>query len=136
MDFLYLLRILLKRKWLIVGSGLLAAAIAWALTRSQPKMYRSFSRFSTGYAIGEEVKIGNDNVDIYTADVKFNNIIVTVTSPSVISLLSYNLMIHDLEDPDPFRRLTQKKKQTALYTHINRYQALTTLKQKLESMTM
>jgi succinoglycan biosynthesis transport protein ExoP len=136
MDFLYLLRILLKRKWLIVGSGLLAAAIAWALTMSQPKMFRSFSRFSTGYAIAEEVQIGKDNVDIYTADVKFNNIIVTVTSPSVVSLLSYNLMIHDLEDPDPFRRLTPKKKQTAQYKHVNRYQALNTLKQKLESMSM
>lgn len=135
MDFLYLLRILLKRKWLIVGSGLLAAAIAWSLTLIQPKKYRSFSRFSTGYAIGDEVPIGKDNVDIYTADIKFNNIIVTVTSPSVISLLSYNLMIHDLEDSDPFRRLTPKQRQTPLYRHINRDLALSTLKQKLESMT-
>src|ERR1700748_3903223 len=103
MDFLYLLRILLKRKWLIIGTGILAAAIAYVLTMGQPKKYRSFSEFSTGFTVNDEVKLNNaENVDTYTADVKFNNVIVTVTSPSVVSLLGYSLMIHDLEDPNPF----------------------------------
>ena len=137
MDFLYLLRILLKRKWLIIGVGLLAAAIAWVLTMDQPKRYRSFSQFSTGFTIGDEVKtVGAQDVDIYTADVKFNNVIVTVTSPSVISLLSYNLIIHDLEDPQPFRGVSSKKMQTALYRRVDRDQALRTFKSKLETMSM
>ncbi|HVS97527.1 MAG TPA: AAA family ATPase [Puia sp.] len=137
MDFLYLLRILLKRKWLIIGVGLLAAAIAWVLTMNQPKRYRSFSQFSTGFTIGDEVKmVGAQDVDIYTADVKFNNVIVTVTSPSVISLLSYNLIIHDLEDPQPFRGVSAKKMQTALYRRVDRDQALRTFKSKLETMSM
>ena len=29
MDFIYLLRVLLKRKWIIIGAGILAAFIAW-----------------------------------------------------------------------------------------------------------
>jgi succinoglycan biosynthesis transport protein ExoP len=137
MDFLYLLRILLKRKWLIIGTGVLAAGIAFALTIGQPKKYRSFSQFSTGYTINEEVKIGNgQDVDIYTADVKFNNVIVTVTSPSVVSLLGYSLMIHDLEDPTPFRRLTPKDMQYPVYRRIDRVQALRIFKDKLESMNM
>jgi succinoglycan biosynthesis transport protein ExoP len=137
MDFLYLLRILLKRKWLIMGTGILAAAIAWALTIGQPKKYRSFSQFSTGYTVNDEVKIGTaQDADIYTADVKFNNVIVTVTSPSVVSLLSYSLMIHDLEDPAPFRRLTPKQMQTPLFRHIDRDQALRVFKDRLESMNM
>ena len=137
MDFLYLLRILLKRKWLIMGTGILAAAIAWALTIGQPKKYRSFSQFSTGYTVNDEVKIGTaQDADIYTADVKFNNVIVTVTSPSVVSLLSYSLMIHDLEDPTPFRRLTPKQMQSPLFRHIDRDQALRVFKDRLESMNM
>lgn len=136
MDFLYLLRILLKRKWLIIGTGILAAAIAYVLTMGQPKKFRSFSQFSTGFTVNDEVKINTDNVDIYAADVKFNNVIVTVTSPSVVSLLGYSLMIHDLEDPNPFRGLTQKQMQKPLYRHIDRDQAIRTFKNKLETMTM
>jgi succinoglycan biosynthesis transport protein ExoP len=136
MDFLYLLRILLKRKWLIVGVGLLAAAIAWVLTMDQPKKYKSFSQFSTGFTVGEEVKIGTQDVDIYTADVKFNNILVTVESASVISLLSYNLIIHDLEDPIPFRRLSATQMQTPLYRRIDRDAALRTFKSRLETMSV
>ena len=136
MDFLYLLRILLKRKWLIIGTGVLAAAIAYVLTMGQPKKYRSFSQFSTGFTVNDEVKINPENVDIYAADVKFNNVIVTVTSPSVVSLLGYSLMIHDMEDPNPFRRLTPKEMQTPLYRRIDRVEALRTFKDKLETMTM
>lgn len=135
MDFLYLLRILLKRKWLIIGTGVLAAAIAYVLTIGQPKKYRSFSEFSTGFTVNDEVKLNTENVDIYTADVKFNNVIVTVTSPSVVSLLGYSLMIHDLEDPNPFVYLGPKQMQTPLYRRIDKEQALRIFKEKLESMT-
>ncbi len=119
-----------------MGTGLLAAAIAWVLTLDQPKKYRSFSQISTGFTVGDEVKIGAQDVDIYTADVKFNNVIVTITSPSVVSLLSYSLMIHDLEDPIPFRRLSPKQMETPLYRHTDRYQALRIFKERLESMNV
>lgn len=121
---------------MIIGTGILAAAIAYVLTMGQPKKFRSFSQFSTGFTVNDEVKINTDNVDIYAADVKFNNVIVTVTSPSVVSLLGYSLMIHDLEDPNPFRGLTQKQMQKPLYRHIDRDQAIRTFKNKLETMTM
>ena len=136
MDFLYLLRILLKRKWLIIGVGILAAGIAWVLTMDQPKKYRSFSQFSTGFTIGDEVNVGKQDVDIYTADVKFNNVIVTVTSPTVISLLSYNLIIHDLEDPEPFRKPSSKDMQSPLYRRVDRDEALRVYKSRLETMSV
>src|SRR5579863_3922042 len=109
MDFLYLLRVLLKRKWLILGTGLAAAGIAWGLTMNQPKKYRSFMQFSTGFTVNDEVYVpSSNNVDIFTADVKFNNVFVTVLSPSVVSFLSYNLILHDLESSSPFRRPDKK----------------------------
>jgi len=82
MDFLYLLRVLLKRKWLILGVGLTAAVIAWALTMNQEKKYRSFMQFSTGFTVNDEVRVSPENVDLYAADVKFDNVRVTVLSPS------------------------------------------------------
>ena len=136
MDFLYLLRILLKRKWLILGVAFFAAIVAYFLTMNQPKKYRSFAQFSTGFTVNDEVKLTNENVDIFAADGKFNNVVVTFTSPSVLSLLSYNLIVHDLESAAPFRRLTTKQLQSPLYKKIDRATALHIYKNKLEAMSM
>src|SRR5579863_3557 len=136
MDFLYLLRVLLKRKWLILGTGLAAAGIAWGLTMNQPKKYRSFMHFSTGFTVSDEVKVSTENVDIYAADGKFNNVIVTVLSPSVVSLLSYNLILHDLESSTPFRRPDLKHGGAALYQSIETRNAILTFHDKLDSMSV
>jgi succinoglycan biosynthesis transport protein ExoP len=136
MDFLYLLRVLLKRKWLILGVGLTAAAIAWALTMNQPKRYRSFMQFSTGFTVNDEVRVSTENVDIYAADVKFNNVVVTVLSPSVISLLSYNLILHDLESPTPFRRPSLQDYRSPVYQSIEPRNAILTFHDKLDSMSV
>ncbi len=135
MDFLYLLRILLKRKWLIVGAGMAAAVIAYVLTMGQPKKYRSYAQFSTGFTINDEVKIGNDNADIFAADVKFNNVIATMTSPSVVSLLSYNLILHDLQSSSPFKHLSPKQLQSPVYRQVNQRQAIEIYRNKLNNMT-
>jgi polysaccharide biosynthesis transport protein len=136
MDFLYLLRVLLKRKWLILGTGLAAAAIAFGLTINQPKKYRSFMQFSTGFTVSDEVKVSTENIDIYAADGKFNNVIVTVLSPSVVSLLSYNLILHDLESSTPFRQPDLKQGGAALYQSIEPRNAILTFHDKLDSMSV
>jgi succinoglycan biosynthesis transport protein ExoP len=136
MDFLYLLRVLLKRKWLILGVGFVAAAIAYGLTTNQPKKYRSFMQFSTGFTVNDEVKVNTENVDIYTADVKFNNVVVTVLSPTVMSLLSYNLILHDLESGSPFRRPDLKGGGGAFYQSIEPRTAMATFQDKLDSMSV
>jgi polysaccharide biosynthesis transport protein len=134
MDFLYLLRILLKRKWLIIGAGVVAALIAWVLTINQPRKYLSSAQMATGFTVNDEVKLSAENVDIFAADIKFNNIIVTISSPSVISLLSYNLILHDLTSPQPFRQLTPKQQQLALYRNIDKEAAAKIFQNKLETM--
>jgi len=110
MDFIYLFRILSKRKWIIIGSALLATICAYILTRNDAKKYRSVAQVSTGFTISDEIKVANDNFSFYEADTKFNNAIVTCTSQSVVGLLSYALMLHDLENPRPFTTLTPDQK--------------------------
>ena len=136
MDFLYLLRVLLKKKWLILGVALLASSVAWFLTMNQPKKYYSFMQFSTGFTVNDEVKVNNENVDIYAADVKFNNVFVTVTSPSVVSLLSYQLILHDLQSQTPFRRLTPQQLQSPLFKMTDPSVAVLIFQKKLESMSV
>ena len=136
MDFIYLFRVLMKRKWLIIGAALLATLIAYFFTRNEEKKYRSVAQVSTGFTISDEIKVGNENFSFYEADTKFNNAIVTCTSPSVISLLSYKLILHDLEDPSPFNNLTPEKKRSALYQEIDRAKATQIFRRKLETMSM
>lgn len=135
MDFLYLLRLLLKRKWWIITAAAIAAGVAWGLTVNQPKKYRSLAEISTGFTVSEEIKLGNENFDIYGADIKFNNVVVTFMSPSVISLLSYNLILHDLQSSAPFRRLSPKELASPLCQRIDQEQAIRIFQNKLTTMS-
>lgn len=136
MDFIYLFRILLKRKWFIVIAGVLAGATAWFFTRDQPKYYRSRSQISTGFTISDEIKVNDANFSFFEADTKFTNAIVTFTSPSVISLLSYKLILHDLQTDRPFSTLSDQEKQTTLYKEVKKEDAIKLFSTKLEQMTV
>ncbi|HEY4207726.1 MAG TPA: hypothetical protein VGM31_12965, partial [Puia sp.] len=129
-----LFRILLKRKWIIIGSAILAAAIAWILTRDQQKYYFSSTRISTGFAIQDEIKLTENNTGGYESEVKFNNAINTWTSPSIISLLSYELILHDMTNAKPFRTLTTAQKQSSFYKNVDPEVARKTFEEKLETM--
>jgi len=138
MDFIYLFRVLLKRKWIIIASGLLAAALAYLLTQNQEKQYLSSSRLATGYITSERIQIGGEeNASNYMeSENKFNNAVVSLTSPSVLSLVSYNLMLNDLTSGTPFRKLSEDKKAKAVYKDVNPEAAKNLLKEKLQTMTM
>ena len=136
MDFVYLLRVLLKRKWIIIGSTIIAAGIAWFFTRNEEKQYRSISQVSTGFTNNDIVKVNETN-DFFETDTKFNNVIVTFTSPTVISLLSYKAMLHDLLYPSQaFRKLTPEQMTSPVFTQIDLHQAKTILQNKLDSMSI
>src|SRR3954471_22043256 len=135
MDFIYLLRTLLKRKWIIIGAALIGGIIAWFLTRNDQKSYRSMAQVSTGFTVSDEIKVDKENFDFYEAETKFNNVTTTVTSPSVISLLSYNLILHDLENP-PFRQLNEEQKKSDVYRHLDKEKAKAVFRNKLETMTV
>lgn len=135
MDFIYLFRILLKRKWIIIGAAVLAASVAYLLTRNDAKSYRSTSQVATGFTVSDEIKL-NENFSFYEAETKFNNAIVTFTSPSVISLLSYNLILHDLTSPTPFKTFTDEQKASPFFQQINLEEAKKVFQSRLESMNL
>src|SRR5690349_19793051 len=109
MDFIYLLRVLLKRKWIIIGATLIAAGLAYFFSRDESKKYKSSAQVSTGFAIKEIISI-NPDFDPYAAETKFNTTIVQFVSDPVLSLLSYKLILHDLDSTAPFRQLTEAQK--------------------------
>ena len=136
MDFAYLVKVLLKRKWIIITSAILASVVAWTLTRNEPKAYRSSSRFSTGFAVPDDIKVNSGEYSSFDNDVRFNNAINTWESPSVVSQLSYELILHDLSSPNPFRRLDARDKQSAVYKNVDIDQAMKVFQDKLDTMSV
>lgn len=135
MDFSYLFRILLKRKWIILGSALVAAVLAFVLTLNQPKQYKSTAQVATGYTTYDPIKLVNENADYFSQETKFSNVIVTFSSPAVINLLSYNLALHDLTAAEPYTTLTAEQQQQA-FKNISKEEAIAAFRQKLQTMQM
>lgn len=135
MDFIYLLRILFKRKWIIIGATVLAAAIAYFFTGNKGYKYRSYSQISTGFTISG-IQVTDEEFDIYQAQQKFNNTIVTMTSPSVLSLLSYALILHDLDSSGPFRVLTESQKASSVYKNVKLAEAKKLFQNRLDNMSL
>lgn len=97
MELTYIIRILLKNKKYILGAALIAGVVALILSFFLKKEYVSRSQISTGYTIRQEIKLSDASFDIGEIDIKFNNAIENITSPKVLNLLSYKLMLHDLD---------------------------------------
>ena len=136
MDIVYLFRVLLKRKWIIALASILAGAIAWFFTRNEAYYFRSTSRVSTGFAVPDQIRVDDKGFSLFDADIKFSQAINTWTSESVISLLSYELILHDLKTTSPFRKLTLAQTQTPIYKEINKDTAAKIFKGKLDSMSV
>ncbi len=134
MDVIYFVKALLKKKWWIIISTVVALALSFVFTMDRAKLYRSSAQMSTGFTTNDAVKLRDENVDLYAADVKFNNVVETFYSPAVIGLLCYDLMLHDLTSPKPFTVLTEKQRHTPIYATFNRPQAVTILQHKLDSL--
>lgn len=137
MDFIYLFRVLMKKKWIVLGTALIASVIAFVFTRNQEKKYKSFAQISTGFTVTDEINMNpnTQNVAYNEADINFNNAIITATSPTVISLLSYTLILHDLQSPTPFRQPSAKDQQSPLYRALNKVEAIRVFTNKLQTMS-
>jgi polysaccharide biosynthesis transport protein len=123
----------MKRKWIILSATLVAVACAYLLTLNQPSKFRSTAQVATGYTTYDPVRL-NENADNSQQETKFNNVIVTFTSPAVINLLSYTLILHDLRQT-PFTVLNEKDSQEA-FKSISKEAAIRAFQNKLDSMQM
>lgn len=131
MDLIYLFNSLMRRKWLILISSVLAIAIAFLLTMDQKKLYRSSAQMATGFTTSDQVKLKDENFNIYEIDVKFNNVIEALKSTKVLSMVTYNLMLHDLENPkDAFRKLDEEAMKKQAYRNADKAKAIAILRKK------
>lgn len=108
MELIYIFTILYRKRWILLLCTLLAVSTAFVLTMKQKKLYRSVAQISTGFTVSEDIKLSNETFNLPQIDVKFNNAIENITSSKVISLLGYDLLLHDLNSATPFRKPDEK----------------------------
>ncbi|MFY0255803.1 exopolysaccharide transport family protein [Chitinophaga sp. 30R24] len=134
MDIVFFVKALLKKKWWILISTLVAVVGALALTIGKPKQYASTAQMATGFTTNEQIKLRDENLNLFEADVKFDNVVETMNSPLVIGLLACDLMVHDLTTNKPFRKLTENELQKPQYKEANKEDILRICRQKSDSL--
>jgi polysaccharide biosynthesis transport protein len=137
MDLMYLLHSLLRKKWIILFCCVLGLAAGFAFTMVQPKTYESVSQYSTGFTMEKKVSISAEqSINLFEIDLRFNNVIETFKSPKVMGMLSYKLMLHDLEDSKPFRKLSDEQKKKNEYVLVNQEKAKQMLRSKIADLEL
>ncbi|WP_276485215.1 exopolysaccharide transport family protein [Paraflavitalea pollutisoli] len=137
MDLLYLLYSLLRKKWIIIGCTVLGVVAGFVFTLFLPKTYGSVAQYSTGFTMEQKVTIKEGaGINFYEIETRFNNVIETFKSPKVMGMLSYKLLLHDLEDMKPFHNLTEEQKNSATYKAFDREQAKIILRRKIANMEL
>jgi Mrp family chromosome partitioning ATPase/uncharacterized protein involved in exopolysaccharide biosynthesis len=121
MDLLYFLKAIYRKLWIILGLSVVSVIAAFLFLVNKKPYFVSIAQYSTGFT-AEKVRLidGTTAIDLYSADVKFDNVIETMKSPEVISMISYKLLLHDLSGTQkPYKRLTDKQKQSTVYKLVN-----------------
>ena len=106
MDFWSFFRVLNRRKWLIITVTITAVLATYFITLKLPYDYKSKATLATGITENSEISLEDNNTtNPYVINTRFSNLIELINSRRVMSLLSYRLIIHDLESESPFREL-------------------------------
>lgn len=109
MDLIHFTRILLRRKWLILAITGLAVITSFLITRNAPKRYKATARLATGLTEGSDDIFSMNDVQgkqKYEIEARFRSMEKQIVSPQVLSLVSYQLMLNDLERTEPLRSLS------------------------------
>ncbi|HEY0244864.1 MAG TPA: lipopolysaccharide biosynthesis protein, partial [Mucilaginibacter sp.] len=109
MDYKELFKHINKYKWFIIIIPVITVVITHFMVKDLPKQYVSQALLSTGFVDQSKQVSGIQNLDFFKTGQQFANIIEKVKLKKVMSMLSYSLIIHDLENPrHPFKGFSKK----------------------------
>jgi polysaccharide biosynthesis transport protein len=137
MDVIYLLKVISRRKWTIIFSTLIGITGALAFVLFRTKQYASNAQYSTGLAQTQRVSLqSNEITDFNAIEFRLNNLVETFKSPIVLGMVSYDLLLHDLESAHPFRVLTEKDKKDSVFRKLDMVRTKDILKEKVDNLQL
>jgi len=110
MDFKAFFKHISRYKWIIILIPAVAVVITFFMVKNLPKQYSSEAQISTGLVDqSKQVSAEQQNMDYFKTSQQFSNIIEKLKLKKNFSILSYRLIIHDLEDPkNKFKKYSEK----------------------------
>jgi succinoglycan biosynthesis transport protein ExoP len=109
MDIKSFFKLLNRYKWILILVPLVATVVTYFLVKQLPKTYSSEAKIATGIVDPSKKVAGAPQVDYFQMSQEFNNIIEKMKMRKIISILSYNLILHDLEKPsETFKPYSEK----------------------------
>jgi len=136
MDLAYFLSVLKRRLWMLLIIPAIAAVAAFFVVRNAPKTYRSSAQLATGFTTDETVKLSDERYNSGRTDQDFNNLIERLRSELTISLVSYNLLLHDLSSDDPFRQPDFENSELTPFDQEEKDRLIILFQAKLDSMKL
>jgi succinoglycan biosynthesis transport protein ExoP len=109
MDLIYLFKVLMRKLWLLIVIPIIAACIGFFYAFTGPEEFKSTAQLSTGITTRGDVPFEDDGFNLREIEIKFNNLMELMKSDLVVSLVSYKLILHDLEGDRPFRVLSREE---------------------------
>lgn len=110
MDIKAFLKVISKYKWILILVPIFAVIITFFLVKNLPKQYSSQVQIATGLIDQSKQVMGaSQGDDFFKITQQFSNIIERMKMKKIMSILSYNLILHDLENPkESFRPYSKK----------------------------
>ncbi|MEM9388899.1 MAG: Wzz/FepE/Etk N-terminal domain-containing protein [Bacteroidota bacterium] len=136
MDLIHIFTILKRKIWIIILVPVFTGGASLFFTSKLEKEYKSNVLLSTGFTTGEQISFSNDRPRANEAGTKFVNVIETMSSPLVLNLVSYSLLIHELEQEDVFRELDNEETLTKLSDEVFITSVRDMIKTKLEKFEL
>jgi len=105
MDFNEFLKHIKRYKWIMIIFPLVTVLMTYFAVKNMPKQYSSVAQISTGLVDQSKQVTADQSGDYFKISQQFSNIIEKMKMKKIMSILSYNLIIHDLENPkNPFKK--------------------------------
>ena len=99
MDIKSFLKILNKYKLVVILVVITTVTVTYFFVQNLPKQYKSNVEISTGLLDPTKKVISNETVDFFKISQQFSSIMEKMEMKKTINLLSYRLILHDLQSP-------------------------------------
>src|SRR5690349_4913012 len=109
MDLIYLFKVLMRKLWVLIAVPIVAAGIGFFYAYTGSEEFKSTAQLSTGITTRNDSPFEDESFNLREIEIKFNNLMERMKSDLVVTLVSYKLILHDLQSEKPFRRLSREE---------------------------
>ncbi len=111
MDIVYIIKILWRRKWWLIIIPAISAGGAYFFSLSLVNQYKASTQIATGFTTNEAIRVSDERASPRDIELNFNNVLTSMNSGICNNLISYRLVLHDIDSTkSAFRQISKDEK--------------------------